>query len=79
MKNKKEERGLFNERDDISKICATCTFSKKLSIGDYICSKYGVVSEDYSCKKYFLNRFMEQPKKQSLDFSRFSIDDFSID
>lgn len=79
MKNKKEERGLFNERDDISKVCATCTFSKKLSTGDYICAKHGVVSEDYFCRKYILNRFMELPKKHTLDFSKFSSDDFSID
>lgn len=81
MKEKKIERGLFNDNPDVTEKCETCAFAVGLEYsGDFLCSKYGAVPPDYLCKKYKINRFLKRPpKKRGLDISRYSSDDFSIE
>lgn len=79
MLNKK--RGLFSENPDVSKICATCKFGKPLSsMNDIICEKYGLVSQNHTCRHYDYNRLMKRPlKKRSVKTTAFDKNDFSID
>ncbi len=81
MKEKPAERGLFNENPDLIEKCETCAFAVLLKYsGDCLCSKFGIVSPEYKCKKYKINRFLKRPpKKRELNFSRYSNDDFSIE
>lgn len=78
---KAPQRGLYSEITDVSKICATCKYASSLhSVDDYMCSKYGMVSRDYTCKYYDYNRLMKRPpKKRKLNTNHLTVDDFSID
>ncbi len=78
---KQPQRGLYSEVTDVSKICATCKFASALhSVDDYMCSKNGLVSSNYTCKYYDYNRLMKRPpKKRELNTKRFTAEDFSID
>ena len=78
---KKKKRGLYSEVTEVSKICATCKFATHLQSADeYMCLKKGPVSRDNTCKHYEYNRLLKRPpKKRSIDTSRYTADDFSID
>lgn len=78
---KPPQRGLYSEVTDVSKICATCKFASPLrSVEDYMCSKYGLVSSNYTCKYYDYNRLMKRPpKKRKINTSHLTAEDFSID
>ena len=60
--------------------CGTCIFSKEME-NDYLnCEKYGKVTRYHTCSNYQFDLTMQQPpKKRTLDTSRFSKEDFSID
>ena len=77
----KKKRGLFSDITEVSKICATCKYSSLLcSTDDMMCSKYGVVNQNHSCKKYDYNRLLKRPpRKRQLNTKRFTAEDFSID
>ena len=77
---KKKRKIMSSESEEISKICATCKFATPMNaVDDFLCSKKGLVSPDYSCKKYFLNHLVKRPpKKRTLNTSRLSPKDFEI-
>jgi len=77
----KKKYGLYSENLDVSKKCATCKFGQQLNaVDDVICSKYGLVSGTHICKHYDYNRLLKRPpKKRTIQNSKFSDDDFSID
>lgn len=76
----KKKRGIFSEVTDVSRICATCKFASPLrAVDDFMCTKKGLVSRDYSCKHYDYNRLMKRPpKKRNLNTERFAPEDFEI-
>lgn len=65
---------------DVEKKCVNCQFSQQLNgTTDVICSKYGVVSYNYICKKYKYDIFKKPiHKKKNLD-TDYTAEDFSID
>ena len=76
----KKKRGLYSENLDVSKICVTCKFGKNLSsTNDIICEKYGLVSQNHTCKHYDYNRLMKRPSKKRTVKGSFDKNDFSID
>ncbi len=76
----KKKRGVFSDVTDVSRICATCKYASPLcSTDDMMCQKKGLVSSDFSCKRYDYNRLMKlPPRKRSLSTDRFSPEDFEI-
>ncbi len=76
----KKKRGIFSEVTDVSKICATCKFASPLhATDDLMCSKKGLVAQNFTCKHYDFNRLMKRPpKKRNLSTERFSPEDFEI-
>ena len=66
--------------DEVVKLCRTCEKATVLSItGDCLCKKYGVVKNNYVCKKYKLNKFLPRPPKlRNMDTARFNINDFQV-
>ena len=80
MLTKKKRKVFSEEVEDVSKICATCKFASPLrSVDDYMCSKNGLVSFDYTCKHYFYNRLIKRPpKKRNLNIDSFNPEDFEI-
>lgn len=76
-----KKRGLYSENPDVSKICATCKFGKPLStVADVMCEKYGLVSQNHTCRHYDYNRLMKRPsRKRTVKSSDFDKNDFSID
>ncbi len=77
----KKKNNIYPDSAEISKICATCKFATPLcTVDDFMCQKHGLVSPDFTCKKYDYNRLMKRPpKKRVLNTDRFTQDDFSID
>lgn len=44
-----------------------------------LCTKYGVVSMTYECRKFSYDPFKRiPPKPKALDFSKYEEDDFSL-
>lgn len=63
---------------NISPSCAYCIHSKKSKDNkNFLCLKKGVVSSDYSCKKYSYDIFKRIPKRLNKLHS-FSEDDFKL-
>ena len=80
MFSKKKKRGLYSEVTDVSRICATCKFASPLhSVDDFMCSKHGLVSRDYTCKSYDYNRLMKRPPRKRTLGGNYTAEDFSID
>ncbi len=77
---KKKRKVLSDKNDAVSNICATCKFAIKLhSSEDFICIKKGMVSPDFTCKRYAFNHLLNRPqKKHNLSTGKLSAKDFEI-
>lgn len=66
--------------DDRAECCEVCVFSKPLGgLRELSCSKKGIVSPDYVCKKFSLDIMAKTARrKRSLDVSRLCPKDFEI-
>ena len=74
MKNDKS--GMFSS--DITVSCALCEYANHLQDVNFVlCSKKGVVSADFSCKKFSYDPLKRQPKRIRV-LAEYSSDDFSI-
>lgn len=62
-------------------MCCNCKWSMPIPLTtDVLCKIHGVVSSDYSCKKYSYNLFLKKPKrKRIVDTNAFCAEDFSIE
>jgi|LSQX01.1.fsa_nt_gb hypothetical protein len=62
-------------------MCCNCKRATPIPLTpDVLCKIYGVVSANYSCKKYSYNYFLQKPKrKRNIDKNAFCADDFSIE
>ena len=66
-------------RKKMPKSCLYCEFSTKLSENQMLCTKHGVVSMYYECRKFKYDPFKRIPNRpQAPDFSKYENDDFSL-
>ncbi|MBR5517668.1 MAG: hypothetical protein IKV86_01415 [Clostridia bacterium] len=67
--------------DDRNPCCSICVYSKALAgLNELSCEKKGIVSPDHICKKFSLDIMAKTAiRKRSLDKSKISKMDFSID
>ena len=74
MRNDKS--GMFSA--EITQSCALCEYANHLQDVNYVlCSKKGVVSADFCCKKFCYDPLKRQPKRIRV-LGEYSPDDFSI-
>ena len=60
--------------------CTTCLYSAELSDHQLLCSKCGIVSDEYSCRKYRYDPCKRiPPSVKAPDFSKFKSEDFTLD
>ena len=60
--------------------CSICQYSANLSNHQLLCSKYGVVADSFSCRKYRYDPCKRIPPcVNAPDFEMFSDDDFKLD
>lgn len=66
--------------DDRPESCEICVYSRSLSgLKELSCSKRGIVSPDYVCKKFSLNIMAKTARRRrSLNTTHFSPEDFEI-
>ncbi|MGP1360901.1 MAG: hypothetical protein ACTTK5_00480 [Candidatus Fimenecus sp.] len=63
---------------NITPSCAYCTHAKIAKDNEtFLCLKKGIVSNDYSCKKYSYDIFKRIPKRLN-NFQNFSENDFEL-
>lgn len=66
-------------RKKMPRSCVYCVHSAKYSEDQMLCTKYGVVSMYYECRKFRYDPFKRIPAKpKALDFSKYEQDDFSL-
>ena len=60
--------------------CTTCLYSTKLSNHQLLCSKYGVVADSYSCRKFRYDPCKRiPPTVKAPNFEKYTEDDFKLD
>ena len=66
-------------REEMPRSCSYCTFGTKLENGNVLCIKKGIVRVEDSCRKFEYDPCKRLPlKEKSLDFSKYSEDDFTL-
>ena len=66
-------------RKKINKSCEYCANATKFGPDQMLCTKYGVVSKTYACRKFQYDPFKRVPvKPKAMDFSKYDEDDFSL-
>lgn len=66
-------------RKKIERSCIYCTHSVRLNQDQMLCTKHGVVSMYYQCRKFRYDPFKRIPAKpRALDLSKYDGDDFSL-
>ena len=68
---------LFRKR--IPRSCQYCAFSAELNKEEMLCTKRGVVSVEFQCRKFRYAPCKRIPAKaKPLDFKKYEEDDFSL-
>lgn len=66
-------------RKKIPRSCLYCQYSTKLDENQMLCTKHGVVSMYYECRKFVYDPFKRIPSRpKAPDFSKYEEDDFSL-
>jgi len=66
-------------RKKLPRSCSYCTRGTKISDDQVLCTKYGVVSIYYACRKFKYDPCKRVPvKAKALDFSQFEDTDFTL-
>ena len=66
-------------RKKMPRSCQYCAFSTRLSGDQMLCTKHGVVSIYYECRKFNYDPFKRVPDRPaSPDFSKYEDDDYSL-
>ena len=66
-------------RRKIAKSCAYCTHGTKISDGQVLCIKKGVVAETGKCRKFSYDAYKRiPPKPKALDFQKYDDVDYSV-
>lgn len=65
---------------DIERRCAVCQYAKKINDDEAICSRHGIVSLGYKCRRFTYDATKRVPAEDNLmTSSQFSESDFSIE
>ena len=73
---RKDKSGMFSA--EITQSCALCEHANHLQDVKFVlCSKKGVVSAEFCCKKFSYDPLKRQPKRIRV-LAEYSPDDFSI-
>ncbi len=68
---------LFRKR--IPRSCSYCAYGTKMGDEQILCTKRGVVSATYACRKFDYDPCKRIPvKAKALDLERYKADDFSL-
>lgn len=66
-------------RKNIARACAYCRYGATLSEQEILCAKRGVISKDYSCRRFSYDPCKRVPAKQKAsDFSKYTEEDYSL-
>ena len=66
-------------RKKIERSCLYCAHSTKYTDDQMLCTKCGIVSMYYQCRKFRYDPFKRIPAKpRALDLTRYEGDDFSL-
>lgn len=66
-------------RKKIERSCLYCANCAKLNEDQMLCTKHGVVSMYYQCRKFRYDPFKRVPARpKALDLSKYESDDFSL-
>ena len=66
-------------RKKIHPSCSYCVYSAKLTDGQILCSKRGLVPLDGKCMRFRYDPIKRIPvKPKALDFSKYNSEDFSL-
>lgn len=66
-------------RKDIPRSCSYCVYGTAVSEDQILCSKCGIVSVLYQCRKFRYDPCKRIPSKmKSPDFSKYNEEDFSL-
>ena len=66
-------------RKKITRSCSYCQRGTALGCDQILCTKYGVVSAYYSCRKFIYNPCKRiPPKMKALDLQKYNDTDFSL-
>lgn len=67
-------------RRKMPRSCTTCIYSANLSNNELLCSKRGVVTDSYSCRKFRYDPCKRiPPSAKAPDFDKYKTEDFSLD
>lgn len=64
---------------EIDKRCEICLLGKKINDDEAICSKHGIVSLGYKCRRFKYDATKRIPSDTSSDFSVFDEKSFSLE
>ena len=66
-------------RKKMPKSCQYCSYSTKLTEDQMLCTKHGVVSVYYECRKFRYDPLKRTPHRAaSPDFDKYENDDYSL-
>lgn len=66
-------------RKKLPRSCSYCACGTKVSDEQVLCTKYGVVSVYYDCRKFEYDPCKRIPAKaKALDFAKYDKEDFSL-
>ena len=66
-------------RKKMPRSCLYCAHSVKLSADQMLCTKRGIVSAYYECRKFSYDPFKRIPSKpKALDLKKYENEDFSL-
>lgn len=66
-------------RRKMPRSCTTCQYSTSLSEHQLLCSKSGVVTDSYACRKYKYDPCKRiPPTLKAPDFQKYKDDDFTL-
>lgn len=66
-------------RKKISRSCSYCAHGTMISDDQVLCTKYGVVSVYYKCRKFAYDPCKRMPAKaKPLNFDKYKEEDFSL-
>lgn len=66
-------------RKQISRSCQHCAYSARLDENQMLCTKRGVVSMYYECRKFKYDPCKRiPPKPRAIDFEKYQDEDFSL-
>ena len=66
-------------RKKLPRSCSYCAFGTTFSDDQILCTKHGVVSINYNCRKFEYDPCKRvPPKPKAVDFSKYDNEDFSL-